>query len=343
MLRLRFLLIVVVTCVVLAVGIGLLRFYLFPPPRTLPVPPTQTSCPKAGTARAAITAPLVLGTHQNVVYIFNEPQGNSVTSPGYGSLQRYDTTTGKTTVIVKMPYIYFLMAQVSVDGQWILFVAQRLTNRAIVDELRMIRMDGQGLQTLYCVDSNNLAGAFYPPLAWSPDQKLLAFTLWNSTICDSAWCVYLLDLSTGKLLPEIIPQQDTVPQAIPTYIPWEWLDNTRLYLTNLHTNPPAIQSLSAMYLLDIKNGPNQRIENLQSVVDVLSSQCWGYDLSSDHTRLFTVTIPCNNTGSSPSIISVQSSTGGSPMTIYSSSTLAITNIQVVNPYNGPRKLDRGIR
>src|SRR5205807_2979306 len=34
---------------------------------TGPVPPTQTSCPQAGTARAAVKGTLVLGTHQDIV------------------------------------------------------------------------------------------------------------------------------------------------------------------------------------------------------------------------------------------------------------------------------------
>src|SRR5690349_18455782 len=39
---------------------------------TLPLPPTLTSCPALGTARAAVTAPLALGTHQNIVYIVKQ-------------------------------------------------------------------------------------------------------------------------------------------------------------------------------------------------------------------------------------------------------------------------------
>src|SRR5579859_3453106 len=53
---------------------------------TVLMPPTQTSCPPTGTARAAITRPLVLGKDQNVVYFDNEPTS--------GSLERYDVKTG---------------------------------------------------------------------------------------------------------------------------------------------------------------------------------------------------------------------------------------------------------
>src|ERR1700730_14926061 len=43
-----------------------------PTPTTAPMPTTQTACPTAHTARAAVFAPLVLGSHQNIVYIFNQ-------------------------------------------------------------------------------------------------------------------------------------------------------------------------------------------------------------------------------------------------------------------------------
>jgi len=41
-------------------------------PTTVPMPPTETSCPPARTARAAIMALLVLGRHANVVYLENQ-------------------------------------------------------------------------------------------------------------------------------------------------------------------------------------------------------------------------------------------------------------------------------
>ena len=48
---------------------------------TVPMPPTQTSCPAQGTARAAVTAPLVLGTHQNLVYSTRLGAISNATSP----------------------------------------------------------------------------------------------------------------------------------------------------------------------------------------------------------------------------------------------------------------------
>src|SRR6516225_8182898 len=110
---------------------------------TVPVPPTQTSCPPAGTARAWVTANLVLGKNQNIVYIVNEFPTKSV----IGTLKRYDLATGKKTEIIKLPNVSISETAISSDGQWILFVS--LVGQQ--DELQMVRMDGQGLQTLFCV------------------------------------------------------------------------------------------------------------------------------------------------------------------------------------------------
>ncbi|TMC92880.1 MAG: hypothetical protein E6J22_08650, partial [Chloroflexi bacterium] len=115
---------------------------------TVAVPPTQTSCPVAGTARAWVTAPLALGSHQNIVYLVSEHQGTGTTS----TLKRYDLTSGNKTEIVKLPGVYISEAQVSVDGQWLIFVSQvNLQSR-----LQMVRMDGQGLQTLFCIASGSI-------------------------------------------------------------------------------------------------------------------------------------------------------------------------------------------
>src|SRR5207249_4829623 len=61
------------------------------PTPTPTLPPTQTSCPAAGAARALVTAPLSLGHDQNLVYIVNEFQNNN---PTFGTLKRYDLVTG---------------------------------------------------------------------------------------------------------------------------------------------------------------------------------------------------------------------------------------------------------
>ena len=153
---------------------------------TVPVPPTQTSCPAAGTARAAVTAPLALGNHPNIVYIVTQFTGSNSTS----TLKRYDVSTGNKTVIITLTNTSIFEAQVSADGQWILFVA--LANASSQRMLQMIRMDGQGLQTLYC-------GSNVTNVQWSSNQQLVAF---NTAIGNNAG-TYLLNMTSGNLQLEL--------------------------------------------------------------------------------------------------------------------------------------------
>src|SRR5690348_11473881 len=103
---------------------------------TVPMPPTQTSCPPQGQARAAVIAPLTLGSDQNIVYVYN--------TSASGILKRYDMTTGQKTTIVSLSKVVISDAQVSSDGQYVLFLSQVSGQPAI----QLVRMDGQGLQTL---------------------------------------------------------------------------------------------------------------------------------------------------------------------------------------------------
>src|SRR5216683_2920605 len=84
------------------------------PGQTVPMPQTRTDCPAANAARAAVMRPLALGSHQNLVYIYNEVPHN--TSIAYGHLRRYDATNGQKTDVATSG-IQILQAQVSGGGQ----------------------------------------------------------------------------------------------------------------------------------------------------------------------------------------------------------------------------------
>jgi Tol biopolymer transport system component len=132
-----------------------------------------------------VMRPLALGSDANIVYTFN--QGNNVGSGSFGELKRYDVRTGSKTVIAHIANVLIKGAQVSNDGQWILF----LTNTTSYDEMQMIRMDGQGLQTLYC----NTA-VF--DLQWSPDHSMVVFSVASAKLGVST-----LNMNTGQVLPEL--------------------------------------------------------------------------------------------------------------------------------------------
>ena len=289
------------------------------------LPPLLTSCPSAGTARAAVMPPLALGNHQNIVYIVNEGQANI---PTFGTLKRYDVPTGAKTEIVKLPGVSISDAQISADGQWILFVTD-LTNQA---KLQLVRMDGQALQTLYCatLPTNGAnPSSTLGNVQWSANQRLVAF----SSYTGSASCLYLLNIQNGTLQIEL----STSSGVIDT--PLTWLDNTRLYLFGPEVDAPP----QALHLLNTGQGANQNPNNLAKVFDATSvtaptNFCWNADSSYNGTQLFTsqCTTAPNPGGpgigsqNGPSTISTRPATGGSSQNIFTSQNMAITAIRSIS-------------
>ncbi len=270
-------------------------------PTTVPMPTIQTSCPPTGTARAAVMAPIVRGSDTNLVYVANQ---GSVDNPISATFKRYDITTKSETDIVTLQHTPINDAQVSADGKWILFGAT-IDNRAAI---QLIRMDGQGLQTVYC-SANEVLQSGTLRLEWSPDQKYVAF-LENGN-------VYLLNISAGTYRVAL-SRTNTV-----TYAPRTWLDNTRLYLFGAlpGTETPPLYNIS---LLDITSGKVQQVLN----VPVL---CGDFDSSIDGTQVFMseckASIPSKG---GPSSIKVLPATGGSGTTIYSTLTYGITTLRVAS-------------
>src|SRR5436309_2381461 len=80
-------------------------------------PAISTSCPAAGTGRAAVLPSLTLGTHQNIVFVSNKDSSSFL--PLSGTLKRYDVTTGSKTPIVSLANQTLAILPDSADGQWI--------------------------------------------------------------------------------------------------------------------------------------------------------------------------------------------------------------------------------
>ena len=292
---------------------------------TAPVPPTLTSCPATGTARAAIMPLLALGNHQNIIYIVNEFQAQT---PTFGTLKRLEVSTGAKTEIVKIADTSISDAQVSADGQWILFVS--VTSNQ--DKLQLVRMDGQALQTLYCASpaSNgaNPASALNN-IEWSVNQQL---TVFNSYTGAGSY-LYLLNMRNGILQTEISTNSGVIDT------PLTWLDNTRLYVNGPEVDAPP----QALYLLDITKGAHQNPSNLQKVFDATSvtgstNYCWNADSNFNGTNLFTsqcTTAPNPNgpgigSQSGPGTINVQPATGGPQQKIFTDQNMAITAVRSIS-------------
>ncbi|GCE06705.1 hypothetical protein KDAU_40340 [Dictyobacter aurantiacus] len=216
---------------------------------TQPVPATQTSCPAPSTARAMVTAPLAQGPHPQIVYIAQDM--NNLASAN--RIMRYDTVSHQSSEIYAVPSPYIVRSSfLSSDGQWVLlslFDTTKPGDNANV-QLRMVRVDGQGAQTLFC---GELAS-----LTWSPDKKWIAFDdpIQALGVADT---IHLINTTTGQYLDAVdVPPQTTPPGYIPR--PSFWGSPTQLYLSYSLGSAPF-----HTYLFDLNNGTHQALSALPLV------------------------------------------------------------------------------
>lgn len=274
------------------------------------VPQTTTACPASGTARAAIIAQLILGYDPTIVYLVNEQDSNG--NPTFGTVKLYDTVRDKKTELAKTNRTRVEEAQVSKDGKWVLFVA----TVAGISELRMVRLDGQGLQTLFCAPS----GTSIRGSQWSLDQKYVIFDEFPQNTGGPT--VYLLNIQSGALQTEV-----NAPSSGIALLPRLWLDNRRVLMIGIVPNSDAPPQ--NVYVLDIAKGARQSISNATRVFSP-TQQCWNFDSSFDGRALFTAQCTYGEpTGSST--IDQQPVDGGATTSILSSSTLAFNTVRVIDP------------
>lgn len=279
-----------------------------------PLPP---DCPPAGKGRVAVMSPMTLGGHQNIVYIVDERQGNT---PTFGTLKRYDVTTGSKTEIIKIAKVSIYDAQISTDGQWILFVAAS----SAADKLQMIRVDGQDLQTLYCAPQ--APGTFFYSPDWSPDERLVSFL---GPYPGQLAGIYILNLQSGSVQLEAGPFN---------MLNSAWLDNTHLYMM-----PAGVDArTNAIFMLDLGRGANQPSSNglvqvFQQAPPYHSYGCADYDTYGGSKLFISQCTADYDPGSSvigkqqgPSSIGVQLPPDAPLHSIFTSPTLAITMVRAIS-------------
>jgi hypothetical protein len=285
---------------------------------TVAMPSTQTNCPASETGRAAVMAPLAAQGHQTLVYVVNEAA--STIHPMTATLKRLDIATSSKVNIVKLNATAIVNAQVSTDGQWVLFIAS--SNN--VNKLQLIRIDGQGLQTLYCSTTNaNLGG----DVAWSNNQHTVIFSLLGVKGGPMSG-IYQFDLRTGKVQLDL-----TTPMHILTM-----LDNTRVYVAIPATDAPS----STLAILNTSKGANQQTKDLQVVYQQTPPNgnypCWDADSSYDASTLYvsqciavsSTTGPGIAGYTGPSTLGNQAPTGGTLHNFYTNNQLAITRVRAVS-------------
>ena len=274
-------------------------------------PPTITACPANGTGRAPVLTGMSLGNSPNLVYFVNEFQNNAST---FGTLKRYDTINGTKTEILKLPDTRINSAQLSADGQWILFSA----DIAGQVKLSVARMDGKGLQTLACAP----AGTLIRSPQWSIDQKLIVFDE-SPTIGGAS--IYLLSVASGLLQTEL-----TLHSSGLAYLPRTWLDNTRVLMTGYipNTDAPA----QNLFILDTALGPHQQSSAIQKFATLITP-CWNFDSSFDGKTIFYNQCTPGAPEGSSTVAAQSTVSGSSASQVFSSSTLAITTVRVFDRSN----------
>lgn len=271
--------------------------------------------------------PLTLGGHQNIVYIVDERQGKPYpgNTPTFGTLKRYDVTTGSKTEIIKIAKVSIEDAQISTDGQWILFSTTSWPSSG-VDKLQMIRVDGRDLQTLYCAPQAPGTFSSFASPDWSPDERLVSFV---GPYPGQLEGIYILNLQSGSVQLEAGPFN---------MLNSAWLDNTHLYMM-----PAGVDArTNAIFMLDLGRGANQPSSNglvqvFQQAPPYHSYGCVDYDTYGGSKLFISQCTADYDPGSSvigkqqgPSSIGVQLPPDASLHSIFTSPTLAITMVRAIS-------------
>lgn len=304
---------------------------------TSPTPPVvSVDCPAPGTARAAVLPSFSAGTDQTIVYLLNTASA--------ATLQRYDVTSGVTTKIISLAQTGSAAALapdaagaapnggsnradiseavLSPDGQWMLFVGLTSTQA----RLQLVRLDGQDLQTLYCVPPASTIALSH--LQWSPNGHLVAFDILDQNGSENPNQIDVLNLASGTV--------QTLFANKLAYPAVGWLDDTRLYLRGPTVDSPSM----ALYLLDLGRGPHQSQNDLLTVFQARDTNpCWDAASSADRTQVFVSQCAYANTGNNPGpgwdtqegpgSIAKVSATGGLLQPIYTNGTLGLAGVHAV--------------
>ncbi len=214
-------------------------------------------------------------------------------------------------MIVVEKQVTVLDAQLSRDGQWILFTAQ-LGQQTM---FQLVRIDGKQLQTLYCatpgmrIITSGSKGTT-SPTQWSPDGKHVVFLEGPSMAMSQ---MKLLTLASGRL-------QTLVPAGSTYYQPRTWLDNARIYVSNGQVSP------AAMFILDTTNAA----KGLQLVVGV-GDTLWNFDSTYDASMLY-ITHYDGSQRVAPGIyctIEAQPAAQPTGKLIFNSKTMLVVNVRVI--------------
>ncbi|HET8845558.1 MAG TPA: hypothetical protein VFN35_29090, partial [Ktedonobacteraceae bacterium] len=280
-----------------------------------PASTTYQAALACNTSRSAIMTPQV-GTDNSAVF-YVTGRGGYQSMPSATSLIRYDLATGVRAMMIPAANNSGIIdTTLSPDKQWLLLSIYTSKQNQVETEIKLIRTDGQLLQTVYkfCAPSFPVG---IDALVWSPDEQYVAFS-------SDVAAISVLNLATGKL------QTFQGNTTTTSYKPASWINNQQLLLTG------SGNTSSGLYLLDINKDVHHPLEQLPLVAS-LQGFCHSVALSSDGSQLFSSVCKPSASNcrgmqpSGPSTVSAMPSSGGSAHTIYRSQTNAVTNISTAGP------------
>jgi len=326
---------------------------------TQPMPPTQTSCPPAGQGRAAVLAPYASQGHASVIYTMTgAPVSQGQTSPSFSTLSsngsgadrttlmRYDITTGKTNPIF-FSSSYITDTQLSADGQWIIFAPRlnQLPGSEALPAIQMVRIDGQGLQTLYCSQPGSSVTSLLASPGITTDEAShwhLVFSERSVNDLGGKAIVSILDMKTGEVTSRQTPARQAPAYD---YKPISWINDADVYL--LAQDAPDQNLSGAEYsLLDlaVNNQTSPATLAFHNTITRIPTLCSDLDISTDLRTVFTS--QCKGIGSAnrtcggcpptegPSTVSsiqwnLDKGQWNKSVPIYTNSTMAIIGVRAI--------------
>jgi hypothetical protein len=265
-------------------------------------------------------------------------------------LRRYDVAARTTQDIFTVNDATGVGANVSPDGQWVVFAS---IVQGDAQGIQLVRVDGKYHQTLYCTQNQHgLSG-----MVLSPDQHTLVFNEEGAYDTQNPRSqgdtLYALDMTTGKLHVMLSSSQPGYPgtpaQAASTssfhaysdhlqqnertsgqfmplpgptpitiYLPIKWASNSSVYLLGRPIEPGSgVQPHDLYQLLDISKDVSQQSSNLKLLTQQLhQNACLDYDITLDNTQIVCNANPIMG-GSSTTAIKIEAIAGGTLKSVYS--------------------------
>jgi serine/threonine protein kinase len=271
------------------------------------LPAVASGCPATDQARSAVLIPQAAATQnqdQTLVYV----QQIRVPSGSAEALIRYDADTEQASTLKILANVNISSAQISPDGEWIVFVA----SSARQSRLQLLRVDGRLLQTLYCAPTSNPTDPSIQAIHWSPytysDSERLLFTIAHNTQIEQ------LSLGDGTLHQELrISADDQIVG---------WHDAQHIYLRKASAG-------SDLYQAALSNGKTASKSSLQVVVPAGGASCDAYAIGPQAVTYISHCggkpancQECGNNLSGASSISIL----GSKQPFFSNQTMALAQI-----------------